>query len=128
MRTSIRFCFFLLLLLIARDASALDPGQPVNSYIRTRFTNEEGLPANVVDDIVQSQDGFLWVVVNGSTLTRFDGRNFTLFDQPQTVRALALGPDGDLWVGTTNDLERIPAAALNQSGRLPAISYHPGPG
>lgn len=128
MRMSIRFCFFLPLLLMARDVRALDPSQPVDSYIRTRLTNEDGLPANIIDNIVQSQDGFLWVVVNGTVLTRFDGRHFTIFDQPGNARTLALAPDGDLWVGTREDLERIPAAALNQFGRLPAISYHPGPG
>src|SRR5882762_328849 len=128
MRMSIRFSCFLLLLLTAREIRALDPNQPVDSYIRTRFSNENGLPVNVVDDIVQSQDGFLWVVVNGTSLMRFDGRRFTYFDQPQTVKALALSPDGDLWVGTRDDLERIPADSLNQFGRLPAISYHPGPG
>ena len=77
----IRLCFLLLLLLLARDVRALDPSQPVDSYIRTRFTDEDGLPANVVDDIVQSQDGFLWVIINGNYLTRFDGRHFTGFAQ-----------------------------------------------
>lgn len=125
---SIRLYFFLLLLLMAHDVRALDPSQPVESYIRTRLTNEDGLPANIVDDIVQSQDGFLWVSVNRTSLTRFDGRHFTAFDQPGNVLALALAPDGDLWVGTRDDLERISAASLNQFGRLPVISYHPGPG
>ena len=127
MRIPIRLCLFLLLFLMAHDVRALDPSQPLNSYIRTRFTHEDGLPANVVDNIVQSQDGFLWVVVYGA-LTRFDGRHFSEFDQPRTVGPLALAPDGDLWVGTRDDLERIPAASLNEFGRLPAISYHPGPG
>ena len=127
-RLWIRFCFFLLLPVIAHDVRALDPSQPTNSYIRTRYTNADGLPANVVDSIVQSQDGFLWLVVNGYQLTRFDGRRFTGFEQPRNVLALALAPDGDLWVGTRDDLQQIPAAALNQFGPLPAISYHPGPG
>src|SRR6266478_8705962 len=128
MRMPIRLCFHLMLLLIVRDVRALDPSQRVDNYIRTRFTNEEGLPANIVGDILQSQDGFLWLIVNGYELTRFDGRRFTGFDQPRNVLTLALAPDGDLWVGTRDDLERIPAAALNQFGHLPAISYHPGPG
>src|SRR5258706_7471863 len=127
-RTSIRFSCLLLLLVTAREIGALDPSQPLGSYIRTRFGNENGLPANVVDDIVQSQDGFLWIVVTGSPLVRFDGRRFTYFDQPQTVKTLALSPDGDLWVGTRDHLEQIPAASLTQFGRLPAISYHPGTG
>src|SRR5436190_74598 len=128
MRMPIRLCFLLLLLLIVRDVGALDPSQPVDSYIRTRFTNEDGLPANIVGDILQSQDGFLWLIVNGYGLTRFDGKRFTGFDEPRNVLSLALAPDGDLWVGTRDDLERIPATALNQFGRLPAISYHPGSG
>src|SRR5260370_36856532 len=117
----------LVLLFVSPSVDALDTSQPMSSYIRTHLTNEEGLPGNVVDNMVQSRDGFLWLIVNGYGLTRFDGRRFTLFDQPRNVLALALAPDGDLWVGTRDDLEQIPAAALNQLGHLPAVSYHPGP-
>jgi len=38
-----------------------------------------------------------------------------------------MAPNGDLWLGTSDHLERIPAAALNQFGRFPGVSY-PGPG
>jgi len=122
-----------LLLLLAGCAGrglAFDPSQPFNQYIVSRFSTEDGLPSGILNDIVQSQDGFLWLSVAGSVLTRFDGRHFTQFPYPQ-ARVLAIAPDGDLWVGiegTYGGLERIPAAALSQFGRLPAISYHPGPG
>jgi len=128
MRMSIRFSCFLLLLLTAREIRALDPSQPVDSYIRTRFSTEDGLPSNIVDVVVQSPDGFLWLVTNGSYLSRFDGRHFIGSLLPANVRALASAPNGDLWVGTSTDLEQIPASALNQFGPLPAISYQPGPG
>jgi ligand-binding sensor domain-containing protein/two-component sensor histidine kinase len=116
----------LLLTALASQGRALDPSQPFNKYIRTHFGDEDGL-SNVVHEIVQSQDGFLWLSAGSSTLTRFDGRHFT--EIPNLfAHVLAIAPDGDLWVGTDGGLERIPAAALNQFGRLPSTVYHPGPG
>lgn len=113
---------FVLLLLLSDSVWALDPTQPGSSYIRAHFTVEEGLAANVVGQMVQSRDGFLWLT-NAGLLTRFDGRHFTVLGQFANVWALALAPDGDLWLGTTDGLKQIPAAALNQSGSLPVISY-----
>ena len=106
---------------------ALDPSKPFGSYLQTHFTPEDGLPSGIVDEIVQSRDGFLWVIVNGRFLARFDGQHFTSFSEPANVRALAAAPNGDLWLGTTDFVERIPASALNQFGRLPAVSHHPFP-
>jgi len=120
------FLCVLLLILTVSSAWALDPSRPVSSYIRNRITDENGLP-NIVDQIAESRDGFLLLVAAGN-LARFDGRHFYVFDQPGFITAMALAEDGDLWVGTTDDLERIPAAALNQSGRVPTTSYHPDPG
>jgi signal transduction histidine kinase/ligand-binding sensor domain-containing protein len=119
-----------LLLLLAGFADqglALDPNRPFSSYLRTRFGPEDGLPGSVVNEIVQSQDGFLWLTFGGDTLTRFDGRHFTS-KSFQPARPLAVAPDGDLWIGTDGGLERIASTALNQFGRLPATLYHPGPG
>ena len=60
-----------LLLLVAAFAGqgfALDPTRPFSGYLRTRFTTEDGLPSSVVHEIVQSQDGFLWLSVGGENL------------------------------------------------------------
>lgn len=119
----------LLSLFAGNSALALDPAEPGNDgYIRTHFANEDVLAGRVIDDIVQSKDGFLWLIVSGSKLTRFDGRNFESFNRPRNVLALASGPDGDLWIGTSTDLQRVPAAALNQFGDLPTTSYRLGSG
>ena len=118
---------FALLSLVSDSVWALDPRQPVSSYIRTQFSTSEGLLGSVVNQIVQSKDGFLWLIVGGG-LIRFDGRHFNGFRSPLHVRALAAAPDGDLWVATDHDVEQIPAANLNQFDALQAISYHPGPG
>jgi len=41
---------------------ALDRSQPFSSYLQTHFTPGDGsLPSGIVDDIVQSRDGFLWL-------------------------------------------------------------------
>ena len=80
-------------------ARALDPNQPASSFLRTHFTTDDGLPGAVVDQIAQTHDGFLWLIINGNNLARFDGKSFYLFAKPRP-RTLALAPDGDLWVGT----------------------------
>ena len=110
-----------------RGTHALDPSQRVNTYLNTRFTTDDGLPSNIVESIVQSDDGFLWST-NGSMteLVRFDGRRFTSIPIP--ARTMAIGSDGDLWVASGNDLKEIPASALNQFGPLTATTYHTGLG
>src|ERR1700750_2033704 len=88
----------IVLLLSIHSAHALDPTQPFNSYIQTHFTTADGLPGQIINDIVQSQDGFLWMTYGGFYLGRFDGRNFTTLPVNRTD-ALALAPNGDLWAG-----------------------------
>lgn len=117
----------ILLLFAALPSCAVDPSQPLSNYIRTRFSSDDGLPADIVDEMVQSRDGFLWLILNGSELVRFDGKHFNTFHQTQSIHTVAVAPNGDLWIGTRYDLERIPAASLNQFGSLPFTSYHPGP-
>ncbi len=121
----------LLVGLVLGQLLALDPSQPVGSYMRTRFGKENGLASGVVNVILQTQDGFLWVGT-GSGLVRFDGTYFTTIEfSPKTqteglTRALAEGPDGDLWAGTNKGVLRIPKAALGQFGPLPSTTYHLG--
>jgi signal transduction histidine kinase/ligand-binding sensor domain-containing protein len=123
----------LLLGAFAGPMLALDPTQAISSYLRTNFTTQDGLPSSVVNVILQTRNGFLWVGT-GDGLARFDGTHFTTIEfSPQTPteglsRALAEGPDGDLWAGTNRGVLRIPSAALNQFGPLPANVYHVGPG
>lgn len=117
----------LFVLLSVAPARALDPKQPANSFLRTHYTTDEGLPGAVVDQVVQTKDGFLWLIFNGNNLGRFDGKNFFYFDKPRAT-ALAVAPDGDLWVGTTEELIRIPSSSFNQFSLTGLVSYHPVPG
>src|SRR5262245_53678305 len=88
-------------------ALALDPSLPFAAYVGTHLTMEDGLPAGVVDRIHQTPDGFLWLLLNGEWLTRFDGRHFHTFDEVRAT-SLTVAPNGDLWVGTQTELLQIP--------------------
>src|ERR1700733_5800349 len=111
---------------------ALDPRSATSDFIRTDFTVENGLPSNVVNAIVQTRNGFLWVGTDAG-LVRFNGRRFISIDfrSPQPapqglVSALAEGPDGDLWVGTDAGLARIRRPALDFFDRSLSTFYHLG--
>jgi Predicted periplasmic ligand-binding sensor domain len=55
------------------------------------------------------------------------GRHFDLL-QADGVGALAVGPAGDLWVGTTECLKRVPLETLRHFDLSAAIAYRPGRG
>ena len=113
-------------------AFAVDPNQPAASYIRTNYGVEDGLSSNVVNSILQTRDGFLWLGTDAG-LDRFDGRHFTPINfrgpgaTPQgIVNSLAEGLDGDLWIGTNAGLVRIFKPGLDNFDRSQPIFYHPG--
>jgi len=93
----------------ARGAYGLDPRKSLTQYTRTNWTQKDGLPEDVINAIVQTTDGYLWLGTDEG-LARFDGYDFTLFTQDtsklpsNSVTALAAGPDGSLWVGTAKGL------------------------
>jgi signal transduction histidine kinase/ligand-binding sensor domain-containing protein len=125
---------FIILAMTRTAAHALDPNQPATSYLRTTFTVEDGLSSNVVNAILQTRDGFLWIATDAG-LNRFDGRHFTpiYFRGPKStpqgiVSSLAEGPDGDLWIGTNTGLVRISRPGLDQFDRPPSVFYHTGAG
>src|SRR5262249_25433678 len=107
-----RFCFCWssliclcvgLLLLSAPRVHASKPALP-NYFIRT-WQTQEGLPHNAVNSILQTHDGYLWLATYDG-LARFDGANFTVFDNSSTpemsssrVVSLFEDKDGTLWIG-----------------------------
>ena len=107
------------------SARALDPNQPATSFLRTHFSTDDGLPGGVVDQIVQTRDGFLWLITGGSNLVRFDGKSFYIVAHAHT---LAVAPNGDLWLGWNDGLTLLPSSNFNQFTFTGLVSYHPGPG
>src|ERR1700761_6555729 len=80
LRLAVPMCRLIAALMFLRVfAFALDPAAPINRFIRTDFTIENGLPSNVVNAIVQSRNGFLWVGTDAG-LARFNGRRVISVD------------------------------------------------
>jgi ligand-binding sensor domain-containing protein/signal transduction histidine kinase len=109
-------------------AIAAGAGKLAADYLRHTFTAEDGLPSNVVNDVLQTRDGFL-IVSASPGLFRFDGHRFAEMnsDPPKEIIAgsLAEGPDGDLWVGTVFGVLRFPHAEIDQRRQTPSV-YHLG--
>ena len=106
---------------------ALDPNQPASSFVRTHFNTDDGLSHRVVDQTIQTKDGFLWMIASGQNLVRFDGKNFYALTNPRPG-AMAVAPDGDLWLGTVEGVIRIPSSSFNQFTLSGSTPYRPGPG
>ncbi len=113
-----------------KPAIAVDPKQPGADYLRQAFTTEDGLHSNVVNDVLPTRDGFL-IVGSARGLFRFDGHRFAEMksDPPREVaaRALAEGPDGDLWFAARFGVFRFPHAEIDQSTQT-LSEYHLGQG
>jgi len=50
-------------------------------YKINTYTVENGLPSNLVKDVLQDSTGFIWIATDAG-LVRFDGRQFTIYDRP----------------------------------------------
>lgn len=94
----------------AVPALAIDPERRLDQLVHKVWTTEEGLPQNTVTDVLQAQDGYLWIATFGG-LARFDGLHFTVFDAASSPgllsnRLTALAEEVDeegnsvLWLGT----------------------------
>jgi signal transduction histidine kinase/ligand-binding sensor domain-containing protein len=77
-----------------------------NQYSSMVWTVESGLPDNVINDILQTRDGFLWIATDNG-LSRFDGFTFDTIDrkthpalQSSRISTLLEDQSGNLWFGT----------------------------
>lgn len=108
-----------LLALCCANLSAQMPASPDSDYIRSDFTVEAGLPDNVVNAIVQTGNGLLWVGTQAGLAT-FDGRDFhpVHFNTPGAppqgaIHSLLIASNGDLWIGTDAGVLLLPKAGLD---------------
>ncbi|MFN3965876.1 MAG: two-component regulator propeller domain-containing protein [Silanimonas lenta] len=105
-RRFVRFPAFLLLLLFALPAAALET-KPLASHARDVWTTRNGLPHNQVNDITQSDEGYLWLAT-WEGLVRHNGQDFELFGPhnveaftDQGIRAVSARQPGTLVVATS---------------------------
>ena len=61
------------------------PRSMSEEYFAFGYGKEHGLPDNQVRDILQTRDGYLWILTQ-QVLARFDGTRFTVFDGCMAVK------------------------------------------
>jgi signal transduction histidine kinase/ligand-binding sensor domain-containing protein len=89
------------LLLLLHSAFAV----PVQYHVDS-WTTENGLPQNVIRDMCQTPDGYLWLATLDG-MVRFDGVRFVVFNRSNSpgiksnrFTTLYCMPDGEFWAGT----------------------------
>jgi signal transduction histidine kinase/ligand-binding sensor domain-containing protein len=107
------------LLAVCANGAAQVSAPPNSDYVRSDFTVEAGLPTNVVNAIVQTSNGLLWVGTQAGLAT-FDGREFhpVHFNSPGAppqgaIHSLLIASDGDLWIGTDAGVVLLPKDGLD---------------
>lgn len=60
------------------------PGRGESSFVVREWHREEGLPSEIVTDVIQDRLGYLWLSTTAG-LVRFDGREFRLHVPPDTL-------------------------------------------
>jgi signal transduction histidine kinase/ligand-binding sensor domain-containing protein len=112
-----------LILLVGRCAGA-DSASPASGYLRTNFTDRDGLSSNIINTIAQTKNGMLWIGTPAG-LERFDGHSFSHADS-RGISALGVGPNGDLWAATDAGVSRFRDDQLELWGPLAGRTYHLG--
>lgn len=84
---------------------AQEPKHP-RQYSIMEWSFDDGLASNYVYDIIQSEDGFLWIGTDAG-LSRFDGNSFTNITRSShpvllsnSVNSLLEDRNGNIWFGT----------------------------
>lgn len=64
-----------------------DKIQDYSSYLQTVYGRENGIPGGCANDIVQTNDGILWIGTYGG-LYRYNGKEFVWIDEYDSIKAL----------------------------------------
>ncbi len=87
---------------------ALDPERELDDYIQHNWQTRNDLPDNMVNQVMQSSDGYLWLATTYG-LARFDGKDFTIFNRKSSeglpanhVTAIYEDKSRQLWIGTSS--------------------------
>ncbi len=75
------------------------------SYTQTVYSSDNGLPCGEANDVVQTNDGILWIGTYAG-LYRYNGSDFkwmSEFDSVKNVNCLYVDIEGRLWIGTNDN-------------------------
>ncbi len=86
----------------------LSPQKEIAQYQCDEWKKDKGLPQNTVFDIIQSEDGYLWLATYEG-LARFDGVDFSIFNtanvnelQTSGIWTVYQDREENIWLGTNN--------------------------
>ncbi|MBM3237919.1 response regulator [Candidatus Poribacteria bacterium] len=82
------------------DAGQSEGRQP---YFIT-YTADDGLLDNMVNDIIQDEEGHLWFAHRYSGITCYDPETLRTITEVPVTHTLIQGREGRLWFGSSNDL------------------------
>lgn len=109
-------CLFLPIAAQAQTAD-LDVNKRLSQYVLRSWSTEEGLASESTNEILQSDDGYIWIGTYAG-LHRFDGKDFTLFNGQNSnipspnVLCIKKGEDGKIWIGSLHGI------AIYDSGKF----------
>lgn len=75
------------------------------NYLSVVYDNMSGMPTSEANDILQTEDGYIWIG-SYSSLLRYDGRDIVAMTEPKgltSISCLYTDSKGRLWVGTNNN-------------------------
>lgn len=87
------------------ESLSVDPTGESDGYAAILYDNTSGLPTSEANDIVETQEGALWIG-SYSGLVRYDGNNFERYDSTTgitSVVSLFVDSKQRLWVGTNDN-------------------------
>ena len=129
-------------LFLAGPVWALDPSRSLYQYNFRTWTQDNGLPASVINSITVTNDGRLWLGTF-TGLVSFDGVDFqipnpsgTVSIEGKKINCIAARPTGGLWIGMENgglafydgkrsELQEIPALPGSEPFTVRALSVLP---
>jgi PAS domain S-box-containing protein len=92
---------------------ALDPEREPGDYVLDNWQTVDGLPDNMVNQIIQASDGYIWLATS-SGLVRFDGKQFDTLDKRNTpelggstITAVLEDKEGQIWIGSNMGMARL---------------------
>ena len=113
------------------DAQSLSSAEApdYNDYVQSVYSSNNGLPCGEANDIVQTNDGVLWIGTYAG-LYRYNGREFRWVDNYESVRnvnCLYVDEEGRLWIGTNDNglsivIREEVVNVIDQSEGLPSNS------
>lgn len=125
--TTALFLFVLTGILHAQVTTNLEPNKELSQYILKNWNTQNGLPANALQDIIQTKDGYIWLASYGG-LSRFDGVHFENFSiknhnlPSETLQCITVDSNQVVWVGTINGIFQINKGKVAFDNRLSVLN------